>query len=42
LKEENILVEPTVKKLWILKEIGYFKEIKILRICEDHEPFKVI
>jgi hypothetical protein len=40
LKEESILVEPTVKgllivkRLSILKEIGYFKGIEILRICK--------
>ena len=49
LKEESILVEPTVKRLlivkrlWILKEIGYFKGIEILvRICKDYGTFKVI
>jgi hypothetical protein len=41
LKEETILVEPTVKRLlivkrlWIFKRDGYFKEIEILRICKD-------
>jgi hypothetical protein len=38
----SILVESTVKRLWILKEIGYFKEIEILRICKDCGIFKVI
>jgi hypothetical protein len=39
--EGSILVEPTVKRLlivktlWILKEIVYCKEIEILRICKD-------
>jgi hypothetical protein len=48
LKEENILVDPTVKRLltvkglWILKEIGYFKEIEILRFCKDCGTFKII
>jgi hypothetical protein len=41
LKEETILVEPTVKRLLIVKKTldfkrdGYFKEIEILRICKD-------
>jgi hypothetical protein len=29
LKEESILVEPTVKRLWILKDIGHFKGIEL-------------
>ena len=39
-KEETVLVEPTVKRLlivkrlWILKDIGYFKRIELL-ICKD-------
>jgi hypothetical protein len=47
LKEENISVEPTVKRLWIfkrlwiLKDIGYFKGIELL-ICKDCGTFKVI
>jgi hypothetical protein len=47
LKEETVLVEPTVKRLlivkrhWILRD-GYFKEIEILRICKDCGTFKVI
>jgi hypothetical protein len=47
LKEENILVDPTVKKLlivkrlWILKDIGYFKRIELL-ICKDCGTFKVV
>jgi hypothetical protein len=47
LKEENILVDPTVKKLlivkrlWILKDIGYFKRIELL-IYKDCGTFKVI
>ena len=46
--EESLLLEPTfkrlwiVKRLWILKEIGYFKGIEILRICKDCGAFKVI
>ena len=47
LKEETILVEPTVKKLLIVNSLdfkrdGYFKEIEILRICKDCGTFKVI
>jgi hypothetical protein len=42
LKEETILVEPTVKRLLIVKGFGYFKEIEILRICKDCGTFKVI
>jgi hypothetical protein len=47
LKEEIILVEPTVKRLLIVKRLDfkrdrYFKEIEILRICKDHGTFKVI
>jgi hypothetical protein len=47
LKEETILVEPTVKILLIVKRLdfkrdGYFKEIEILRICKDCGTFKVI
>jgi hypothetical protein len=48
LKEETVLVEPTVKRLlivkrlWILKKDGYFKEIEILRICKGCGTFKVI
>ena len=48
LKEESVLVEPTVKRLlivkrlWILKDIGHFIEIEILRICKDCGTFKVI
>jgi hypothetical protein len=34
MKEENILVKPTIKRLRILKDIGYFKGIEIL-ICKD-------
>jgi hypothetical protein len=30
--EGSILVEPTVKRLWILKDIGYFKGIELLRL----------
>jgi hypothetical protein len=47
LKEENILVDPTVKRLlivkrlWILKDIGYFKRIEIL-ICKGCGTFKVV
>ena len=45
LKEETILVEPTinrlliVKRLWIFKRDGYFKEIEILRICKDVQSY---
>jgi hypothetical protein len=48
LKEETILVEPTVKRLLIVKKTldfkrdGHFKEIEILRICKDCGTFKVI
>jgi hypothetical protein len=47
LKEETILVELTVKRLNCKKTLdfkrdGYFKEIKILRICKDCGVFKVI
>lgn len=48
LKEEIILVEPTVKRLlivkrlWIFKRDGYFKEVEILRLCKECETFKVI
>jgi hypothetical protein len=47
LNEETILVEPTVKRLIIVKRLdfkrdGYFKEIEILRICKDCGTFKVI
>jgi hypothetical protein len=47
LKEENILVDPTVKRLLImkdfgfLKDIGYFKRIELL-IRKDCGTFKVI
>ena len=47
LKEENILVDPTVKRLlivkrlWIFKDIGYFKRIEVL-ICKDCGTFKVV
>ena len=47
LKEETVLVEPTVKRLlivkrlWILKDIGYFKRIELL-ICKDCGTFKVV
>ena len=47
LKEENILVDSIVKRLlivkrlWILKDIGYFKRIEFL-ICKDCGTFKVI
>jgi hypothetical protein len=47
LKEENILVDPTVKRLlivkrlWILKDTGYFKMIELL-ICKDCGTFKVV
>ena len=47
LKEESILVEPTVKRLWmfkrlsILKDIGYFKGIEFL-ICKYCGTLKVI
>jgi hypothetical protein len=47
LKEESILMEPTakrlliVKRLWILKEIEYFKGIEIL-IYKDCGNFKAI
>jgi hypothetical protein len=46
--EGSILVEPIVKRLlivkgrWILKEIGYFKRIEILRFCKYCGIFKVI
>jgi hypothetical protein len=46
--EGSILVEPTVKrfltvkKLWILKETGHFKETEMLRICKDCGSFEVI
>jgi hypothetical protein len=47
LKEVNILVEPTIKRLLIVERLdfkrdGYFKEIEILRICKDCGTFKVI
>ena len=47
LKEETVLVEPTVetfncKKTLNFKRDGYFKEIEILRICKDCGTFKVI
>jgi hypothetical protein len=48
LKEEIILVEPTVKKLlivkrlWIFKRDGYFKEVENLRLYKDYGTFKVI
>ena len=42
LKEETVLVEPTIKRLLIVKRDGYFKEIEILRICKDCGTFKVI
>jgi hypothetical protein len=48
LKEETILVEPTinrlliVKRLWIFKRDGYFKEVEILRICKECGTFRVI
>ena len=47
LKEEIILVEPTVKRLLIVKRLDfkrdrYFKEIEILRICKVSGTFKVI
>jgi hypothetical protein len=50
LKEETILVEPTVKRLLIVKKKktldfkrdDYFKEIEIVRICKDCGTFKVI
>jgi hypothetical protein len=47
LKEETVLVEPTVKRLLIVKRLdfkrdGYFKEFEILRICKDCGTFKVI
>jgi hypothetical protein len=47
LKEENVLVDPTVKRLvivkslWILKDTGYFKRIELL-ICIDCGTFKVV
>jgi hypothetical protein len=41
LKEENILVEPTVKRLWILKDTGHFKGIELLK-CKDFGTVKVI
>jgi hypothetical protein len=47
LKEENISVDPTVKRLlivkrlWILKDTGYFERIELL-ICKDYGTFKVI
>jgi hypothetical protein len=47
LKEENILVAPTVKenlivkRLWILKDFGNFKRIEFL-ICKDCVTFKDI
>jgi hypothetical protein len=47
LKEESILVDPTVKRhlivktIWILKDIRYFKGIELL-ICKDCGTFKVI
>jgi hypothetical protein len=47
LKEENILVDPTVKRLlivkilWILKDIGNFKRIELL-ICKDCGTFKIV
>jgi hypothetical protein len=40
-------VEPTVKRLlivkrlWILKDIGYLKRI-VLLICKDYGTFKVV
>jgi hypothetical protein len=47
LKEETILVEPTVKRLNCKKTLdfkrgGYFKEIEILRISKNCEMLKVI
>jgi hypothetical protein len=48
LKEETILVKPTVKRLlivkglWILKEMDILKRLKLLRICKDCGTFKVI
>jgi hypothetical protein len=47
LKEENILVDPTVnrllivKSLWILKVIGFFKRIELL-IFKDCGTLKVV
>jgi hypothetical protein len=47
MEEETILVEPTVKRLlivkrlWILKD-EYFKEIENLRICKVCGTFKVV
>jgi hypothetical protein len=41
LKEENILVKPTAKSLWILKGIEHIKGIELL-ICKDCGTFKVI
>jgi hypothetical protein len=37
-KEESILVEPTFKRVWILKDIGHFKGIELL-ICKDFWDF---
>jgi hypothetical protein len=48
LKEETSLMEPTVKRLlivkrlWIFKRDGYFNEIENLRIWKDCGTFKVI
>jgi hypothetical protein len=47
LEGKNILVDPTVKRLlivkrlWILKDIGYFKRIELL-ICRDCGTLKVV
>jgi hypothetical protein len=37
----SFLVKSTVKRLWILKDTGYFKRIELL-ICKDYGNFKVI
>ena len=48
LKEETILMEPTIKETFNCKKTldfkrhGYFKEIENLRICKDCGTFKVI
>ena len=42
LKEETILVAPTVKRLLIVKRLWILREIEILRICKDCGTFKVI
>jgi hypothetical protein len=43
-KEETTLVEPTVKRLLIVKRLWVLKEmdIEILRICKDCRTFKFI